>query len=934
MTATALLERDEELARIERLLGAAAGGEGGVLTVEGGAGAGKTALLAAAAGIAERRQMRVLRARGGEYERDFPYGVIRQLFEPPLADTAHRAELLTGSAALARPAFEPGTGTAEGGAVEHGLYWLAADLADAAPLLLAVDDAQWADVASLQALAYLARRLDGLPVALALTVRTGEPGSHDDLLDELRQEAAGRTIEPPPLSIEATAALVASETGAESSPRFVKACREATAGNPFLLVELLRALGAAEVEPTEESIECLTQIAVAGLADSVRTRLGRLGGRSIDVARAVAVLEPNAEPRLIAALGGVPATAVTEAGERLIAAGLLADSASPSFVHPLIRDAVLSEIPAPRQAALHAQAARLLWEDGAEPDTVAAHLLLAEPGAEAWVVAQLRSAAAAASGRGVAETSVRYLRRALREALPADERLEVSRELGVALLRANDPEGLEVLGTVRTAKDEGLWRAEIAGEMARSLGLRGGNKEAAALLEESLVGIPDPQGELGLMLRGWLQQQVVWGLEHLPRAVETFVDPSPATMGGRFVLQGIAILHALGLGTMRRGEQAVEAMLEDPSWVLGDALAGLPPQGLLLTLVLADRGDRVAGMFDLAIEGSRQRGTIPGIAGGHGARAFAHLAEGDLREAQADGETCVELQQPFGLVGPLAVWSSLYVQILLARGELRVAEELMEDLWGGRGRVPGVPGSRLLCTRGELRTARGRFVEARHDFLAAAERIAWLPYPNPEAHPWRIGLARCELALGNEEEARELAAEAVELARMAGCARGIGISLRVQGTVVGGAEGIELLGAAAEVLGGTRARLHHAEALVEHGAALRRANFRKEARQPLREGLELAHRCGAVPLEARARTELSATGARPRKAVYTGVEALTPSEHRVARMASEGMSNREIAQSLTVTPKTVETHLRHVFQKLDISRRAELSRVLGGCRQP
>jgi DNA-binding NarL/FixJ family response regulator len=147
--------------------------------------------------------------------------------------------------------------------------------------------------------------------------------------------------------------------------------------------------------------------------------------------------------------------------------------------------------------------------------------------------------------------------------------------------------------------------------------------------------------------------------------------------------------------------------------------------------------------------------------------------------------------------------------------------------------------------------------------------------------------------------------------------------------VTGGSEGIELLGEATEILGGTRARLQHAEALLEYGAALRRANFRKDAREPLREALELAHRCGAVALEERARTELAATGARPRKAVFTGVESLTPSELRVARMAAEGMTNREIAQALTVTAKTVETHMRHVFQKLDVERRTELAGALG-----
>ena len=928
-TATPLLEREEELAKIEQLLGSAEAGAGGVMVIEGEAGAGKTSLLAAAAELAAQREMLLLRARGGEYERDFPYGVVRQLFEPVLRDRPRRAELLSGSAALAAPVFEPGAEAAEGGAIEHGLYWLAVDLAATAPLLLVVDDAQWADLSSLQALSYIGRRLDGSPAAMAVGVRSGEPGFHEELLDELRREAPERVIEPSPLSIRAASTLVTGETGIESTERFARACCDATAGNPFLLAELARALRTAEFDQSEESVECLTQAGVAGVSHSIRTRLARLGRQSIEVAKAVAVLEPNGAPRLVAALSGFSPTEVAVAGERLIAARLLGDTPSLAFVHPLVRDAVLTEIPEPSRAALHARAARLLHEDGLEVDAVAAHLLLAEPGADEWAVAELRAASAAALGRGAADAAVRYLRRALREPPKRAERLAVSRELGVALLRSNDPEGIEVLRTVRAATADYALRGEIAYELASSLGLRNGNEEATGLIEDSLSELPDPDGELGLMLRAWLLIQVVWGLERVPEEAIPARMPSAGTMPGRTVLQGMASLDALGFGSVERSRRVAESAIADPDMLFADAVAGLPPQGALVALVLADRGGTVARLFDFAIDGSRQRGVLPGVGGGHGVRAVAHLLDGDLREAQADSEIAVGILRRFDLVAPRAFWSAVAMRVLLRRGEQIAAARLYEELWSGWERVAGAPGASLLSTRGELRAAAGRHAEARNDFLAAAERISWLPFANPEVFPWRIGLARCEAALGNDEEAQRIAAEAVELARRADGVRGVGITLRDQGVVTGGEEGIELLGEAVEVLGGTRARLQHAEALLEHGAALRRANFRKDSREPLREALELAHRCGARPLEERARTELAATGARPRKAVFSGVESLTPSELRVARMAAEGMTNREIAQALTVTAKTVETHLRHVYQKLDIAKRTELSGTLG-----
>jgi hypothetical protein len=143
--------------------------------------------------------MQVLRARGGEFERDFPYGVVRQLFDPLLVAPERREELLGGSGAAAAPVFDPAAAAPAGGdpfAIQHGLYGLVLALAEPSPLLILVDDAQWADLASLRALAYVGRRLGGLRVALAVTVRTGEPGDHEALLDELRHAPGALRIEP------------------------------------------------------------------------------------------------------------------------------------------------------------------------------------------------------------------------------------------------------------------------------------------------------------------------------------------------------------------------------------------------------------------------------------------------------------------------------------------------------------------------------------------------------------------------------------------------------------------------------------------------------------------------------------------------------------------------------------------------------------------
>jgi DNA-binding CsgD family transcriptional regulator len=234
----------------------------------------------------------------------------------------------------------------------------------------------------------------------------------------------------------------------------------------------------------------------------------------------------------------------------------------------------------------------------------------------------------------------------------------------------------------------------------------------------------------------------------------------------------------------------------------------------------------------------------------------------------------------------------------------------------------------VLHSRGWLRLAQGRAPEAADDFEAFGRREQDWRAANPGAFPYRSGLALASLALGDRDRARELAREELELSRRWGTARAIGISLRTLGLAEGGDEGIARLRESVAVLEPSGARLEHARSLVELGAAIRRKGQRSEARVPLELGMDLAHRCGATALTARARQELLAAGARPRRAMRSGVEALTASERRVAGMAAEGMTNREIAQALFVTMRTVEVHLTHAYQKLDIASREELAGVL------
>jgi DNA-binding CsgD family transcriptional regulator len=195
---------------------------------------------------------------------------------------------------------------------------------------------------------------------------------------------------------------------------------------------------------------------------------------------------------------------------------------------------------------------------------------------------------------------------------------------------------------------------------------------------------------------------------------------------------------------------------------------------------------------------------------------------------------------------------------------------------------------------------------------------------NPASLPWRSAAALAAHRLGDEEAARRLVDEELRLASDFGAPGPLGRAMRTAGVIANGSEGLELLGRAVALGEGSQAALERARTLIEFGAALRRSRRRADSRGPLQAGADLAVRCGAERLAARARDELVASGSRPRRLALSGIEALTPRERQVAELAAEGMSNREIAEALFVTRKTVEWHLRNAYEKLGVRSRAQL----------
>jgi DNA-binding CsgD family transcriptional regulator len=930
-----LLEREIDLGLADEHLDGVRAGEGGILVLEGPPGIGKTSLLAVVAEHARARGFEVLHARASQLDHGFSFGVARQLLERRVgaAGAAERRALLAGTArdGLAPLAMAGEQVEGDGGLRSlHGLYWLVANLAGRGPLALCVDDAQWADRSSLRWLAYTAQRLAGLPLALILGTRPTEPGAEQDLLDALALDDRAQRLRLMPLSTTAIGVLVGSSLPGEVAPEFETACHHSTGGNPLLMVELLRELAAEGATPTAARARQLEGFGVEAVTRNVRRRLRALGPQAEAVARAVAVVGDGATVVEVAALCEIDEPAVRTAATALAATGVLLADARLAFVHPLVRAAVYDDLAPVQRAALHRQVAGL--RDGAsDPERIAVHLLHAEPRADPRAVEILRAAAADAIVRGAPDAAATFLQRALVEPPEAGApRAAVLVDLGhaEALGRTGDFEG-----HLNEAIAE-LGDTERAAAVALSLGRAQsslGNWSAAFEVTERALMTVDPQSPMGVLLEGELLM-TAHGFANLRPKVADRVDGYLARLerGEQVdaVMQGALCLWLLCHHPP--GQRAVEAAkiaLADER-LAASKMATLILPAIGWTLLGTGHIAQAGRIFDAAVAESRRRGDLLKLGWGSSLRSDVSFRQGDVVKAEGEARVGWDLATDDGRsvptpVGQLAA-AGIYVNVLVARGELVEAQRCVDCL------PASLPdrSELFLPARAELRLAQGRFHEAIADLRATGELLAdefFKPIQN-----WRARLAVALAGSGAREEAGALAAVELEQARRWDVAPAIGVALTAAGVVEGGSAGVGMLEEAVTILAETEARLDHALALIELGALLRRSGSPAAARAPLRVGLDLAARGGATAYADRAHAELVAAGARPRRdrRLLTGPESLTAGEYRVAALATEGLTNREIAQRLYVTQAAVQFHLRNTFRKLDIGARGELAAVL------
>ncbi len=927
-----LRERDDVLGELEGVLSGEWHHPTGAIVVEGVPGLGKTAIVNSACHLAAGFGLRVLRARGADGETGAPYGVARQLLEPLLGHRGGTTPVPSPGSEVAAKLLSarlPGRDPIE---VFHAFNTLLAHDA-VGPVLLAVDDVHWADPESAAWLHFLARRLPCHDLCLVVSTRPRRAGVPLAAADRLISEPSARTLTLQPLSSGAVADLITDELGHRPEPGVTGAVHEATGGNPFLVVALLKELAALPPRPPAQVMAELPHLASPAVAHSALARLSPLGEGALPLLEAVAVLDPHADLRVAGALAGVEGDAAGMIADGLAAVGLLRSGRPLAFLHALVRASVYAEIPPARRSQAHRQAAALL-AGGADLDVVARHLLATEPAGDPSVVSDLIPAARAALEDDDVERATRYVRRALAEP-PAEEQraqvLLVQAELeghrrqpeGLAHLEHASALGVDRVAWARTGLDlvERFWDTPHAATIVDLL--RSVQDELAE---------HDPEAHLRLLLSQALVSPATTRL----RSVADCVAPLDAVPATAVTLAGRLTAVTRALGAIARParstrdevvEVIVGALAGDVARAAPGALAMSVMTQALTVLVRAGRVDAADPLLEAAKEAADREGRTDDSAAWSLVLAESRCAQGRLAEAQVlvDAAVAATRDAP----------RPAHDRALLARTELLVlhgdAEEALATIqevavehWRPAGLFEA---SRALEVRGRAHLLAERWDDARRDFDAAATLANRQGISNPALTGWRAGRCAALAALGRRHEAVAVAEENLAAARCWGPPI-LSEALRLRAQVASSAARIELLSEALAGLQDTPWELERCRVLIELGRARRAADDLMDARKLLRPAADLAVRIGAVSLARVAGAELRAAGARPRRLQLSGTDALTPSERRVVLLAAQGCTNQMIASSLFVSLKTVESHLARSYRKLGITSRAQLADLL------
>jgi DNA-binding CsgD family transcriptional regulator len=741
-------------------------------------------------------------------------------------------------------------------------------------------------------------------------------------------EARSPVLRPRPLGGSAVARLVRNSLGDDASDELCRACAQATGGNPFLLSELLgefrrEARPANTIDP-----RAVDRLAPERIAAAVLLRVSRLDPQAPALARAVAVLGEHARLNMCAELAGLDVRTASSLAVGLIDRAVLVGGEPVRFVHPIVRTAIYNDLSATEQADLHARAAKLLAGQRADPGAIAVHLIATPPSGDRNVVAMLREAARSALAGGAPDTAAEQLRRALAEPPDANDRPSVLFELGNAEHELGDPAAPGHLREAGETATDPLIRARALMALAWTTHpAPPKQREQLPLYEWAAEGVRPHDRELALQLDAARLGALLLNPD-LPAKFEDEADRVanlPALTAAECLLRSFVARRALEGGPVSVAGDLAEQAAAHPAMV---SQGGHPlwRTNVTICLIEAERYEVAEHILSRAARHAERVGSLQWLSRALWLRGLTRLRRGDLRKAEGDARTAVEIlgTKDYTKVPGLGV----VIESLAEQGRVDEAEALLAEYGMDGELVPNLFSVLPLLMRGRLRAAAGDDVRARTDLEEALRLMTLSRGLTPFATDACVALVPVLRNLGDDDAARAAVEQAMQAATTSQSRRRLGGALRVAGLIEGGKRGLELLRQAVDTLADSPAALWRAQAFVDLGTALRHDGQAVTARPLLRDGMELAHRCGATPLADRAEEELRAAGGRPRRRAGVGADALTASERRVAELAAVGASNKEIAQSLFVTLRTVELHLSNAYSKLEIRSRHELAAAL------
>ncbi|HEX7187375.1 MAG TPA: BTAD domain-containing putative transcriptional regulator [Actinomycetes bacterium] len=920
-----LVDRDREVRVIEGALADALEGQGRLLLIHGPAGIGKSRLLQEVRRTGAEQGALVLTARGSQLERDFGFGAVRQLFEGTLADPARSATLLAGAASSAAAVFgdvtagaalsEPADRADGSFAVLHGLYWLTVNLAAEQPVVLSVDDVQWCDTGSVRALAFLLRRLEGLPVLIAATLRTGETHDEESLLAELAQDHSTVSVHPGPLGPDGTAQLVRHRLGDNAHERFIAACHRTTAGNPLLLRQLLRALQVEGIRPDASHADTVNAIGSRAVSSMVLMRLRRLPADCTAVARAVSVLGDGAELPVVAALAQLGEEQTAAAIAVLARAEVVRVDQPLGFVHPLVGEAAYQDIPPGERELAHERAARVLMGREATPEQVSAHVLLAPRRGNQEAVLVLRRAAETAAERGATDAAKTYLQRAMAEPPRAEDRPTLQVELGRMGTMTDGPAAVSSLKAAYAVLLDPDLRAEVAMMLARTLVFAGAPGEATAFARAAAAELP---AELDDARQGLEALERISGYMHgLPQ--DEWLVGAPEVRGdgagARSLAATLAWEELIVTGDRMKALRLARFAVEDG--ILQRVDTGL--LWVVATFVQEMCDESSGDFWDRTLAEAYARGSLFSALSVHLWRGHMLWHHGNLREALQSVHTSNDQSKAWGAPAVGVPYGHAFILgILLEQGELaqarRIAEPVLDqERFGDGARLFEENYARLVAAEGNYEEALAR--------LDRTEQMqTWVT--NPVWRPWRTYRAPILAAVGRVDEARELMAEEVRLARQWGAPSVLGRTLRVAGEL-GGPGSEEMVREALDLLRPSVAR--YELACAELAVAMVATGSERESL--LRAALERSLDCGSPGLYRKVAAALIADGAAVPPDPAT-VFNPTQTERRIIAAVVKGYSYREIAEALFLTPARVERTLTELRAGLGAATDAELPDLL------